>query len=155
MSLARPVPPPVPGRSRRRWPLFAAAAAVTAVIAYFAFANVGSALVYYQTPTELRARGSEAIGQAVRLGGLVATDTLDCANGGVRFTLTDGTTSVPVATRSGETAFCPREGVGVVVQGVLDADGTFRPDEVIVKHDENYVAPTDGALPSQVIDPGQ
>jgi cytochrome c-type biogenesis protein CcmE len=155
VSLARPVPPPVPGRSRRRWPLFAAVAAVAAVIAYFAFANIGSALVYYQTPTELRARGAEAIGQAVRLGGLVATDTLDCANGGVRFTLTDGTTSVPVATRAGVTAFCPREGVGVVVQGVLDADGTFRPDEVIVKHDENYVAPTDGALPSQVIDPGQ
>ena len=42
-----------------------------------------------------------------------------------------------------------------MVQGTLDGGGTFRPDEVIVKHDENYVAPTDGALPSQVIDPGR
>jgi cytochrome c-type biogenesis protein CcmE len=155
VSVARPVPPPMPDRGRRRWPLFAGVAVVAAVIGYFALANVGNALVYYQTPTELAARGSAAVGQAVRLGGLVATGTLDCAGGGVRFTLTDGTTTVPVATRDGETAFCPREGVGVVVQGILDADGTFRPDEVIVKHDENYVAPTDGALPSQVIDPGQ
>jgi cytochrome c-type biogenesis protein CcmE len=44
--------------------------------------------------------------------------------------------------------------VGVVVNGRLGTLGVFEPDEVIIKHDENYVAPTGGALPSQVIDPG-
>ena len=32
--------------------------------------------------------------------------------------------------------------------------GVFEPTEVIVKHDENYVAPSGGGVPSQVIDPG-
>ncbi|MEO8246303.1 MAG: cytochrome c maturation protein CcmE [Chloroflexota bacterium] len=153
MSLARPVPPPRPD-ARRRWPLLLLVAAIVAVIAFVALANVGSALVYYQTPTELVARGDAAVGQAVRLGGLVKLDTLDCTDGGVRFVLTDNQTDVGVATEPGASAFCPREGVGVVVQGTLRADGTFDPDEVIVKHDENYVAPSDGAIPSQVIDPG-
>lgn len=153
MTLARPVPPPLPA-SRRRWPILLVVALLVAIIGAVALANVGGALVYYQTPTELAARGPAAVGQAVRLGGLVAPGSLDCAGGGVRFTLTDNQAEVAVATGEGETAFCPREGVGVVVQGTLRADGTFDPDEVIVKHDENYVAPSDGTLPSQVIDPG-
>ncbi|HET7685872.1 MAG TPA: cytochrome c maturation protein CcmE [Chloroflexota bacterium] len=154
MSLARPVPPPLPA-SRRRWPILLLVAVLVAIIGAVALANVGSALVYYQTPTELLARGPDAIGRAVRLGGLVAPGSLDCTDGGVRFRLTDNQAAVPVATSEGATAFCPREGVGVVVQGTLRPDGTFDPDEVIVKHDENYVAPSDGTLPSQVIDPGQ
>ena len=140
--------------SRRRWPLYVLVGILAAVIGFVALANVGNALVYYQTPTELRARGDAAIGQAVRLGGLVEEGTLDCTDGGVRFTLTDLQNPIQVATGPGETAFCPREGVGVVVQGALGADGVFAPDEVIVKHDENYVAPSEGGLPSQVIDPG-
>lgn len=153
MSVSRPEPAPMPA-NRRRWPLYALVGVLAAVIGIVALLSVGSALVYYQTPTELLARGSAAVGQAVRLGGLVEAGTLDCAGGGVHFVLTDNQTRVPVATAPGETAFCPREGVGVVVQGTLGADGVFAPDEVIVKHDENYVAPSDGALPSQVIDPG-
>jgi cytochrome c-type biogenesis protein CcmE len=47
-----------------------------------------------------------------------------------------------------------REGIGAVVEGRLAADGVFEASLVIVKHDENYVAPTAGAIPSQVIDPG-
>lgn len=153
MTISRPEPAPLPA-NRRRWPIYALVAVLAAVIGAVALANIGSALVYYQTPTELAARGEAAIGQAVRLGGLVAAGTLDCSDGGVRFTLTDNQTTIPVATAPGETAFCPREGVGVVVQGTLGAGGVFDPDEVIVKHDENYVAPSGGALPSQVIDPG-
>jgi cytochrome c-type biogenesis protein CcmE len=42
----------------------------------------------------------------------------------------------------------------VVVQGRLSTLGVFEPTEVIVKHDENYVAPSEGGLPTQVIDPG-
>jgi cytochrome c-type biogenesis protein CcmE len=41
-----------------------------------------------------------------------------------------------------------------VVEGQLAAAGHFEAQQVIVKHDENYVAPSEGTLPSQVIDPG-
>jgi cytochrome c-type biogenesis protein CcmE len=55
---------------------------------------------------------------------------------------------------AGNGLLCPREGVGVVVEGRLNTLGVFEPTQVIVKHDENYVAPSEGGLPSQVIDPG-
>ncbi len=153
MTLARPVPPPRPATGRR-WPILVLVAILVAVVGAVALANVGSALVYYQTPTELVARGDAAFGQPVRLGGLVKGGTLSCASGGVDFVITDNQTELRVTSSDGQTAFCPREGVGVVVQGTLDFENVFRPDEVIVKHDENYVAPSEGGLPSQVIDPG-
>lgn len=155
MSLARPVPPPLPSR-RPRWGIVAGVLAVVVVIAYFALSGIGNALVYYQTPSELLARGDAAVGAYVRLGGLVKEGTLKCRSGGrVDFVLTDGTAEIPVHSPQGSApVLCPREGVGVVVQGGLNGIGVFEPDQVIVKHDENYVAPTEGTLPSQVIDPG-
>jgi cytochrome c-type biogenesis protein CcmE len=41
-----------------------------------------------------------------------------------------------------------------VVEGVLNVDGAFEASQVIVKHDENYVAPSEGGLPTQGFDPG-
>jgi len=127
---------------------------VLAVIAWIALSGIGNALVYYLTPTELLARGDAAYGEAVRLGGLVKDGSLTCSNGGVDFILTDGTTEIPVTSAPGASLMCPRDNVGVVVEGTLAGSGVFAPTQVIVKHDENYVAPTEGQIPSQVIDPG-
>ncbi|HEX5578047.1 MAG TPA: cytochrome c maturation protein CcmE [Candidatus Limnocylindria bacterium] len=150
MTLEQPAPP-----SRSRWGLLLAVAIVVGAIAWLAFSGIGSALVYYRTPTELQALGEEAIGSSMRLGGLVKPDTLSCEDGQVAFTMTDGTTEIDVRSlRGGNALLCPREGVGVVVQGQLSVLGVFEPTEVIVKHDENYVAPSGSGIPSQVIDPG-
>jgi cytochrome c-type biogenesis protein CcmE len=144
---------PAAGRSRR-WLVAVAVLLVAGAIGWLAFSGIGNALVYYRTPTELIALGPEAIGQHIRLGGLVLPDSLACANGGVDFVLTDGETEIPIHGAPGNGLLCPREGVGVVVQGRMSTLGVFEPTEVIVKHDENYVAPTEGQLPTQVIDPG-
>jgi cytochrome c-type biogenesis protein CcmE len=150
MTLEQPAP-----SSRSRWGLLLAVALVVGAIAWLAFSGIGNALVYYRTPTELRALGEDAIGTSMRLGGVVEPDSLSCDEGSVAFTMTDGTTQVEVRSARGAPALiCPREGVGVVVQGRLSVLGVFEPTEVIVKHDENYVAPSGGGIPSQVIDPG-
>jgi cytochrome c-type biogenesis protein CcmE len=152
MSLARPIQPPIPAR-RSRWGLLLGIGIVAAVIGWLAFSGIGNALVYYLTPTELLAKGEAAYDEPIRLGGLVKDGTLSCVDGGVDFVLTDGTTEIPVTASSGG-LMCPRENVGVVVEGQLGRDGVFAPTQVIVKHDENYVAPSEGEIPSQVIDPG-
>jgi cytochrome c-type biogenesis protein CcmE len=140
---------------RRRWGVLVAVAIVAAAIAWLAFSGIGSALVYYKTPTELQALGEEGIGVSLRLGGVVEPGTLSCAGAAVAFTLSDGHAQVPVRSAPGAPALlCPREGIGVVVEGKLSTIGVFEPSQVIIKHDENYVAPTGGAIPSQVIDPG-
>ncbi len=149
MSMARPVAPPLPPR-RRRWGLIAAVAVVAAVIAYFAFSSIGDALVYYLTPTELMARGDAAYGQPVRLGGLVAAGSVE--HGGsadLTFVLTDETTRVTVHSDVLPTTSF-REGAGAVVEGTLGRDGVFEASQVLVKHDENYVAPSGNAIPSHI-----
>ncbi len=150
MTLAEPAA----GRPRR-WLVIAAVVVVAGAIAWLAFSGIGNALVYYRTPTELRALGAQGIGNFIRLGGLVVDGSLTCTDGRVDFVLTDGETEIPVRSAPGAPALlCPRENVGVVVQGRVSGLGVFEPTEVIVKHDEVYVAPSQGGLPTQVIDPG-
>ena len=120
---------------------------------WLAFSGIGNALVYYQTPTELLARGEAAIGESIRLGGLVEQGSISGPATDLTFVLTDGTTEVTVHSSTSPTSSF-REEIGAVVEGKLASDGHFEADQVIVKHDENYVAPSEGEIPSQVIDPG-
>lgn len=151
MSLAPPITPPIP--ERRGWGVALGVAIIAAVLAYLAFSGISNALVYYRTPTELLAQGASAIGQATRLGGLVKVGSVRGPATDLTFVLTDGTHQVTVHSAVAPTSSF-REGRGAVVEGKLTASGVFEATRVIVKHDENYVAPSEGALPSQVIDPG-
>jgi cytochrome c-type biogenesis protein CcmE len=151
MTLARPVLAPLPPRGRR-WGLLLGVAIVVGVIAYLAFSSVGNALVYYVTPTELLARDDPS-GETVRLGGLVKPGSIQGEAPDLTFILTDGTTEIAVRALAAPTRSF-REGVGAVVEGQLNAQGLFEANEVIVKHDENYVAPSEGGLPTQAFDPG-
>jgi cytochrome c-type biogenesis protein CcmE len=151
MTLARPVLAPLPPRGRR-WGLLLGVATVVGVIAYVAFSSVGNALVYYVTPTELLARENPG-GETVRLGGLVKPGSIQGEAPDLTFVLTDGTTEITVRALAAPTRSF-REGVGAVVEGRLMTDGRFEASEVIVKHDENYVAPSEGGLPTRAFDPG-
>jgi cytochrome c-type biogenesis protein CcmE len=128
-------------------------AIIAAVIGYLAFSEVGKALVYYLTPTELLAKGEGAFGETVRLGGLVKPGTKRGPDTDLSFTLTDGTHDVQVHTSAAPPALL-KEGVGAVVEGRLGRNGVFEATQVVVKHDENYVAPTSGAVPSHIAPPG-
>ena len=152
MTLVRPAMPPLPPRGRR-WGILIGLAAVVAVIGYVAFSSVGSALVYYLTPTELLARGDAAVGETVRLGGLVKVGSVARSEAEITFVLTDGEREIAVHSSVLPTRSF-REGIGAVVEGELTAAGVFEADEVIVKHDENYVAPSEGGLPTNGFDPG-
>jgi cytochrome c-type biogenesis protein CcmE len=153
MSVAPPIEPVLPPR-RRPWALVIAVAVVAAVIAYLAWSSVGSALVYYLTPTELLARGEAAVGETVRLGGLVEAGSIGGRPDDLRFVLTDGDSRIEVHSTSQPTRSF-REGSGAVVEGSLGPDGVFEATRVIVKHDENYEAPPPGEAPSdRGFDPG-
>lgn len=146
MTVAPPPDPVLPPR-RRPWGVLVLVAVVVAVVAYLAFSSIGNALVYYLTPTELLARGAEAQGQAVRLGGQVKPGSISGPATDLTFIVTDGETEITVHSTVAPTRSF-REGSGAVIEGSLGADGVFEATQVIVKHDENYVAPEPGALPS-------
>lgn len=143
MTSSTAVPPPL---GRRRWGPWLVGAGLVAIIGWLGFSGVSDALVYYLTPTELAARGEAAIGESVRLGGLVLPESISGSATDLTFVLTDGDTQITVHSRVAPTSSF-REGAGAVVEGALRQDGVFEAEEVLVKHDENYVAPSEGELP--------
>jgi len=94
---------------------------------------------YYYIPTELLA-AKPSPDQPGRLGGMVEAGSFKTAADGVtvHFTVGDGTARVPV-TYKGILPDLFTEGSGVVAEGHLRADGTFVADNLLAKHDENYV----------------
>ena len=150
MTVAQPTEPVLPP-PRRPWGILVLVAVVVVVVAWLAFSSVGNALVYYQEPHELLARGDAAVGETVRLGGLVEMGSVQREAPGddyeLRFVLTDNQAAVPVVSTNAPTSSF-REGTGAVVEGALDAEGTFVATQIIVKHDENYEAPPSGGRPS-------
>jgi cytochrome c-type biogenesis protein CcmE len=147
-------PEPILPPPRRPWGVLVLVAVVLVVVAYLAFSSIGSALVYYLTPTELIDRGEAAVGETVRLGGQVATGSVSGPATDLTFVLTDGDAEITVHSTVAPTRSF-REGSGAVVEGALGTDGVFEATQVIVKHDENYEAPAPGAQPSdQYFDPG-
>jgi cytochrome c-type biogenesis protein CcmE len=153
MTVSAPSEPMLPPR-RRPWGILVLVGVVVAVVGYLALSSVGSALVYYLTPTELLERGDAAVGETVRLGGQVAVGSVSGPATDLRFVLTDGDSSIPVHSTVAPTRSF-REGSGAVVEGSLGPDGLFEATQVIVKHDENYEAPAPGTQPSdRAFEPG-
>jgi cytochrome c-type biogenesis protein CcmE len=131
--------------------LLIAALGVAVLVGALAATNLQSSAVYYLTPSEARSQGV-AVGQTVRLGGLVKVGSMSGTNtraptSEFRFVITDGSVDVQV-TAAGAIPGLLREGAGAVVEGRFVADGTFLATQVIAKHDEVYTAPTAGATPS-------
>ncbi|MCR9255565.1 MAG: cytochrome c maturation protein CcmE [Alphaproteobacteria bacterium] len=96
-------------------------------------------LVFFRTPTDIAAE-TPAPDQRLRLGGLVAKDSVEPQEDGIttRFVIEDGGPHVVAVTYTGVLPDLFREGQGVVTEGVL-INGVFRADEVLAKHDENYM----------------
>ncbi|WP_028311480.1 cytochrome c maturation protein CcmE [Derxia gummosa] len=98
-------------------------------------------LVFFYTPSQV-AGGEAPHERRFRIGGLVETGSLRRDGDGltVSFVVTDTARTVPVRYR-GALPDLFKEGKGVVAQGRLAADGAFVADEVLAKHDENYMPP--------------
>ena len=93
---------------------------------------------YFYVPADMVANPPEA-GRAVRLGGMVEKGSIKTAPDGVTidFIVEDGKAKVPVRFR-GITPDLFVEGSGVVAEGRM-ASGRFVADNLLAKHDENYV----------------
>jgi len=97
-------------------------------------------LLYFFSPTQVAA--GEAPKRTFRLGGMVVDGSLKREPGtlNVSFVVTDNVHSVPV-TYNRVLPDLFREGAGAVIVGRLNDQGEFVGDEVIAKHDENYMPP--------------
>jgi cytochrome c-type biogenesis protein CcmE len=98
-------------------------------------------LLYYYSPTQVQA-GEAPAARSIRVGGLVENGSVQRAPGSleVRFTLTDFANTLGVS-YTGVLPDLFREGQGIIARGKMGDDGMFVAEEVLAKHDENYMPP--------------
>jgi cytochrome c-type biogenesis protein CcmE len=98
-------------------------------------------LLYYYTPTDVSA-GKAPSDRVFRVGGMVVDGSFKREPGSLeaRFVLTDYANNVTVSySRVLPDLF--REGQGIIARGKLGEGGVFVAEEVLAKHDENYMPP--------------
>jgi cytochrome c-type biogenesis protein CcmE len=125
-------------RKQRRLAMIGAGLAVLGLAAVLILSALKQSIVFFNSPSDLVSQSIKP-GSRIRLGGLVESGSVVHAdNLQVRFRVTDGNHGIPV-TYQGILPDLFREGQGVVAEGALAADGVFRADTVLAKHDEKYM----------------
>lgn len=135
--------------SKNRVLLLGALLVAGAALALIAWGKIGDNLVYYWSPAEMLAQGDKAYGPTIRLGGVVAKDsikwneqhtalTFDVANGKEA---TDAKVTVS-CTETPPAMF--RENIGVVVEGTWDKSRVFHSNRLMVSHSNEYRPPKEG-----------
>ena len=125
----------------KRLILIGAGLATLGLAAWLVLAAFQKNLVFFFTPTQILA-GEAPHGRSFRMGGMVETGSIQRQPDGVTvsFMVTDTAKSIRVNYR-GILPDLFREGKGVVAQGKLGNGNLFVADEVLAKHDENYMPP--------------
>ncbi len=128
---------------QKRMSLVGLMVAGVAVAAFLGLTAFQKNLLYFYTPSQVAA-GEAPKGYPFRVGGLVVAGSVKRSEGvTVRFSVTDGTATVPVI-YSGILPDLFREGQGIISIGQMDESGVFTASEVLAKHDENYMPPEVG-----------
>jgi len=112
-----------------------------AIAAAFTLTALNQNVMYYRSPAQVAA-GDYPKNAVFRLGGLVVPGSVQRQSGSlaVEFEVTDGASNVTIR----YTGILPdlfREGQGIITHGRLASDGIFVANEVLAKHDENYMPP--------------
>jgi cytochrome c-type biogenesis protein CcmE len=115
--------------------------AILGLATYLVLNALEGNLSYFFSPSQVH-NGEAPKDHVFRLGGMVEKGSVKRAEGDltVNFVVTDNNKTMAVA----YTGILPdlfEEGQGVIAQGKLNADNVFIADEVLAKHDENYMPP--------------
>jgi cytochrome c-type biogenesis protein CcmE len=137
-------------RNKRVWGSVGVIAVVGAVAMLLA-GGLKDGVVYFLTPGEVVARGTDAVDRPLRLGGQVKPGSVqwDAEALDLRFVVQDSVGEVPVASTGAPPAMF-RDGIGGVVEGSLRADGTFESTNLMVKHSNEYRKPEHGGRPGEM-----
>lgn len=111
------------------------------IAAWLMATSLSDNLNLFYEPAKVAA-GEAPINKKIRVGGMVVKGSIERFNDGlsVRFVLTDYVAEVPVE----YTGILPDlfdEEEGAVATGILNEEGIFMAEQVLAKHDENYMPP--------------
>ncbi|EME00809.1 cytochrome c maturation protein CcmE [Pseudomonas stutzeri] len=129
-----------PVRKKRLFIVLAILAGVGIAVA-LALSALQQNINLFYTPTQIAA-GEAPEGTRIRAGGLVEEGSVKRTNDSlsVAFRVTDGAQAITISYQ-GILPDLFREGQGIVALGRVNSDGVLIADEVLAKHDENYMPP--------------
>lgn len=127
-------------REKRLWYIVLGVFLVGAAVGLVLYALKNNVSLYF-TPTQVYNKEAPQ-GRSFRVGGLVEAGSVQRQSDGltVHFRITDSVNSMQVVYK-GILPDLFKEGKGVVAQGKVMEDNVFHADEVLAKHDENYMPP--------------
>ncbi|WP_419913248.1 cytochrome c maturation protein CcmE [Hoeflea sp.] len=126
-------------RKQKRLAVIAGGVGVVGVAVLLVLFALQEQIVYFHSPTDIAEKPVDP-GTRIRLGGLVAEDSVNRGQGtAVEFAVTDTANTVEIS-YNGILPDLFREGQGVVVEGVFrPGNSQFVADTVLAKHDETYM----------------
>jgi cytochrome c-type biogenesis protein CcmE len=139
-------------KRRPRVGLIAACVVIIAAFAYLLTGGISSNLVFFLTPGELLAKGSDVYEKPVKLGGQVVPNSVEWNAEAIdlRFKVQDETGKVIAVHAQKAPPAMFRAGIGVVLEGRLSRSGVFESTSLMVKHSNEYRPPEEGHDPEMM-----
>lgn len=123
---------------KRRLVMIGSGGAVLALAAALVLYALNEQIVFFYMPSDVVEKNIQP-GTRIRLGGLVEEGSVvRSGDGQISFVVTDNSNTVAVSFQ-GLLPDLFREGQGIVAEGAMGSDGGFVADNVLAKHDENYM----------------
>ena len=110
------------------------------VVIFFIFKSLEENIVYFFSPSEIYDKPNISLNEKIRIGGLVKEDSIFKDQTSIKFIITDLKKEI-IVSYSGAVPNLFSEGKGVIAEGELKDKKYFVADEILAKHDENYMPP--------------
>ena len=121
--------------------IFLALLALSAtVVIFFILKSLEENVVYFFSPSEIYDKPNITFNEKIRIGGLVKEDSIIKDQTSIKFIITDLKREI-IVSYSGVVPNLFSEGKGVIAEGKLKDKKYFIADEILAKHDENYMPP--------------
>ena len=109
-------------------------------IIFFILKSLEENIVYFFSPSEIYSKPNIPLNEKIRIGGLVKEDSIIKDQTSIKFIITDLKKEI-IVSYSGLVPNLFSEGKGVIAEGELKDKKYFVADEILAKHDENYMPP--------------
>ena len=113
---------------------------LAAIIIFTILRSLEENVVYFFSPTEIYNKANISFNKKIRIGGLVKINSVSKNETSINFIITDFKKEIAVSYK-GLVPNLFSEGKGVIAEGKLKDKKYFVADEILAKHDENYMPP--------------
>ena len=113
---------------------------LASIVIFIILKSLEENIVYFLSPTEVYNKTNISFNKKIRIGGLVKENSISKEQNSIKFIITDLKREI-IVSYNGLIPNLFAEGKGVVAEGELKDKKYFVADQILAKHDENYMPP--------------